>query len=276
MNLSKHPVIFIPHGGGPWHVMPRDTFDPVGYSALEQWLTGLRTLITPDVKALLVISGHWEESRPTVNFSKSHTLLYDYYGSPDYTYKLKWDAGGSPTHASRVEGILANNGFNPDREYHRGLDHGVFVPLMVTFPQPTIPIIQLSLVNTLEPQTHIAIGKALAPLREEGFLIIGSGMSYHNMRGFMSGSSDAQAHSREFNEWLLQAVSKADPYERNSMLANWHDAPGALQSHPRSEHLLPLHVVAGAAGNSVVSNIFSSTLMGVQILGFTFADKKNS
>lgn len=272
MTQGRLPVIFIPHGGGPWHVMPDDAIDPVGYPSLKQWLSGLGRFITPDVKAILVISAHWEEKHVTINFNENPTLLYDYYGFPNYTYSLNWNIKGSSEIATVVENTLAANGFDVDREYQRGLDHGVFVPLMVAFPRPQIPIVQLSLVSSLDPETHTKIGEALQPLRDQGILIIGSGMTYHNMRGFMATGTDAKLHAEKFDEWLVQAMSNPNPYERNVLLASWQNAPWAIECHPRSEHLTPVFVTAGAAGNTKLSEVFSNTLMGMKVSGFIFAD----
>jgi aromatic ring-opening dioxygenase catalytic subunit (LigB family) len=197
-------------------------------------------------------------------------LLYDYYGFPDSTYHLKWPAPGNPELAERIENLLHLNGFETKREFERGFDHGTFVPLMIAFPKPEIPVVQLSLVKTLDPETHINLGKALELLRNEGVLIIGSGMSYHNMRGFMSGSSPAADISTQFDNWLTQTVEINDTKKRNEMLINWENAPKARESHPRSEHLTPLFVVAGAAGSDKGSRDYSGLLMGIKVSGYKF------
>jgi aromatic ring-opening dioxygenase catalytic subunit (LigB family) len=141
---------------------------------------------------------------------------------------------------------------------------------MIAFPEANIPIVQLSLVHSLDPSTHLAIGKALEPLREQDVLIIGSGMSYHNMRGFMSGSGEVSMVSRQFDEWLSTTILTADTEKRDNLLTGWKAAPGALDSHPRSEHLVPLFVIAGAAGKDIGNQDFSGKLMGVNISGYKF------
>jgi aromatic ring-opening dioxygenase catalytic subunit (LigB family) len=172
--------------------------------------------------------------------------------------------------AEKVETLLNNAGFKTKREYERGFDHGTFVPLMIAFPEAKIPIVQLSLVHSLDPATHLAMGKALEPLREQDVLIIGSGMSYHNMRGFMSGSSSAANDSKLFDDWLTATVEKSDPDKRNESLVNWEKAPGAKSSHPRSEHLIPLFVAAGAAGNDAGTRDYAGTIMEVNVSGYKF------
>src|SRR5262249_8806523 len=151
----------------------------------------------------------------------------------------------SPELAARVQALLDAAGIASGADAERGLDHGVFVPLKVAFPEAQLPTVQLSLRAGLDPAEHLAIGRALAPLRDEGVLLIGSGMSYHNMRGFMK--PESLAFSERFDAWLAQAVT-AEPAARDAQLADWQRAPSAREAHPREEHLLPLMVAAGAAG----------------------------
>jgi len=266
----KIPTFYIPHGGGPWHVMDDALGDPVGYGRLKEYLSEFGQKYSPKIKAIFVISAHWEENMPTVHFGKNPPLLYDYYGFPEFTYKLNWNAPGSPLLAERVEALLSTAGFKTKRENNRGFDHGTFVPLMIAFPEAKIPVVQLSLVNSLDPATHLAMGKALEPLREQDVLIVGSGMSYHNMRGFMSGSEKASEISKQFDDWLSTTISIEDAEKRNKALMDWTDAPGALESHPRSEHLVPLFVIAGVAGKDIGKQDFSGKLMSVNISGYKF------
>lgn len=266
----KLPTLSIPHGGGPWHVM-KDAFgDPRPFERLAAWLTEVGNRYRSRAKALLVISAHWEESRPTVHFGPAPGMLYDYGGFPEFTYRLKWPAPGAPEVAARVDGLLREAGFDPGREEQRGYDHGTFVPLMVAFPEARLPVAQLSLVRTLDPDTHLRLGQALAPLREEGVLILASGMSYHNMRGFGSRDPRVVEPAEAFDAWLNETVTLGDPVERNRRLALWKSAPGALDAHPRSEHLIPLLVAAGASGTDVGRVDYSAKLMEVPISGHVF------
>lgn len=268
--MTKLPVYFIPHGGGPWHVMGNAMGDPLSYGKLRDYLTRLGNTYKSEIKSILVISGHWEEQVPTVHFGTNPSMLYDYYGFPEHTYRLTWPAPGNPDLAERIEKLLHLNGFETKREFERGFDHGTFVPFMIAFPEANIPVVQLSLVNSLDPETHINMGKALESFREEGVLIIGSGMSYHNMRGFMSESSSAAGISKQFDDWLTQTVEINDTKKRNEMLINWENAPKARESHPRSEHLVPLFVVAGTTGSDKGSRDYSGLLMGINVSGYKF------
>jgi len=268
--MEKLPVIFIPHGGGPWHVIEDSFGDPEGYAHLREHLISLGKEYREKISTILVISAHWEEAIPTVHFGSSPPMYYDYYGFPDFTYHLKWPAPGNPELASKVEKLLAAEGFQTGRETERGFDHGTFVPLMIAFQDAQVPVVQLSLVKGLDPSVHLIMGKAIEPLRNEGVLIIGSGMSYHNMRGFMSGDSKASSVSKQFDDWLAQTVENNDTKKRNGMLINWENAPKAIECHPRSEHLAPLFVVAGASGSDKGSRDYSGLLMGINVSGFKF------
>ncbi len=269
-DTDKLPVIYLPHGGGPWNVLEDAFGDGEGHARLRAYLEQLGAAYRNRVKALLVISGHWEETAPTVHFGQAPGMLYDYYGFPPHTYTLKWSAPGAPDVAARTEELLRQAGFSPARETQRGYDHGTFVPLMVAFPEAKLPVAQLSLVKGLDPATHFEIGRALAPLRQEGVLILGSGMSYHNMRGLMGGENRAGQASAEFDQWLAQTVAISNPEERKKALSGWASAPGGRESHPRSEHLVPLFVIAGAAGEDPGRPDFQGTLMGVKISGHLF------
>lgn len=268
--MTRLPTLSIPHGGGPWPVM-KDAFgDPAPYERMEAWLQRLGRSFEGKVKSILVISAHWEEPVPTVHFGAAPGMLYDYGGFPEFTYRLKWPAPGDPALAERVKQLLEGAGFTTAKEEKRGYDHGTFVPLMVAFPEARIPVAQLSLVRSLDPATHLAMGRALEPLRSEGVLIIGSGMSYHNMRGFMTRDPRVAVVAKQFDDWLNAAVTNPDPAERDRLLTAWQQAPGGLEAHPRSEHLVPLFVAAGAAGTDLGAVNYNDQLMGVAVSGHMF------
>lgn len=235
------PTIFLPHGGGPWPFvdlgLPKQQLD-----ALSAYL---RTLAEIPARSILVISAHWEAPIPTVMTGGRPSLLFDYYGFPPEAYALEWPAPGDPALAQRVRTLLADAGFDTAADHHRGFDHGTFIPMMVSFPQAERPTTQLSLIGGLDPHRHFGLGRALAPLRDEGVLILGSGMSYHNLRSF--GDPRAKDVSSEFDTWLCDSMMLAAEARRDRLM-RWTDAPNARASHPREEHLLPLMVVAGAAG----------------------------
>jgi len=216
----------------------------------------------------LVVSAHWEESVPTVMSASKPPMLYDYYGFPPESYRITWPAPGSPQLAARVREALGAAGIATAEDTQRGFDHGAFVPLKLMYPAAEIPTVQLSLKTGLDPREHIAIGKALAPLRDQGVFIVGSGMSFHNMRAFRDGSRSPDAAL--FDDWLKVAVTQGAS-ERNALLADWAKAPGARYSHPREEHLLPLMVMAGAAGEDRGQHAFSGTSFGLPISAFHFA-----
>ncbi len=264
--MSTLPTLFLPHGGGPCFFMDWTAGPPNTWHRMAEFLRGIDAALPARPASLLVISGHWEAPLPTVTTSAAPSLIYDYSGFPPHTYELRWPAPGSPLLAERVRQLLGQVGIESRADAQRGFDHGVFIPLKVSFPEANLPTVQLSLRAGLDPATHLAIGRALAPLRDEGVLIIGSGMSYHNMRGFMTAA--ALPHSQRFDSWLAHAVE--DPATRDADLTAWSSAPSARESHPREEHLLPLMVAAGAAGPAPGRVIFRDQVMGVVVSAVQF------
>jgi aromatic ring-opening dioxygenase catalytic subunit (LigB family) len=194
-------------------------------------------------------------------------MLYDYYGFPPSTYQVSWPAPGEPTLAARVRGLLGAARIDSAENASRGFDHGTFVPLKLAFPAADVPTVQLSLVSGLDPERHLAIGRALVPLRDEGVVIVGSGMSYHNMRGFGSGS--ARPASEAFDAWLCNAAT-VEPEARAQALTRWASAPSARACHPREEHLLPLMVIAGAAGSDRGRTTYSGSITGLKLSAFHY------
>ena len=169
--------------------------------------------------------------------------------------------------AGRVRSLLTDAGIDCAEDRQRGFDHGVFVPLLIAYPDAQLPTLQLSLRRDLDPAAHLVLGRALAPLRDEGVLILGSGMSYHNMAVFRGG--DDGGHSERFDAWLRETV-EAPASERDRRLRAWTDAPSAREAHPREEHLLPLMVVAGAAGDAPGKREFADEVMGATISAYRF------
>lgn len=254
---TRMPTVYLPHGGGPWPFV--DLGLPAQeISALHDYLTTLRTRLPEEPRAILVISAHWEAGRPTVMTSARPPMLYDYYGFPEASYALQWPAPGAPDLAQRVQTLLSGAGIDSDRDEERGFDHGTFVPLMLTFPDAQIPTAQLSLQKGLSPSDHLALGRALAPLRDEGVLIVGSGMSFHNMGAFRYGR--AMPAGVRFDTWLQETIVSPQA-DRDARLAGWDGAPGARGAHPREEHLLPLMVIAGAAGGDAGKVDFTGAFM---------------
>ncbi|HEX3699775.1 MAG TPA: class III extradiol ring-cleavage dioxygenase [Phenylobacterium sp.] len=259
------PTLFLPHGAGPcffmdWTRGPADTWDRTA-----AWLGGLVASLPERPKAILAISGHWEEAAFTVGSAAHPPLIYDYQGFPEHTYRLGFEAPGAPALASRVRALAAAAGLPVAEDPARGYDHGVFVPLKLVTPAADIPVVQLSLRSDLDPAAHLALGRALAPLRDEGVLIAGSGMSWHNMAGFTPAFT---AKSQAFDAWLAEAM--ADPAGREAAIGQWERAPYAREAHPREEHLAPLFVAAGAAQGEPGRVAFRDTVMDVVVSGFEF------
>ncbi len=265
---ERMPVAFLPHGGGPWPFVdlgfPRDELD-----SLATYLRNVRVLPKTTPAALLVISAHWEEKVPTVMTAARPPMLYDYYGFPPESYQVTWPAPGDPRLAARVQQLLSKAGFQTAADERRGYDHGTFVPLKLTYPEAEIPTVQLSLKLGLDPAEHLAMGRALAPLRDEGVFIVGSGMTFHNMRAFGNGRAYVPV-AESFESWLRETAT-LERKERDRRLVEWAATPGARACHPREAHLMPLMVIAGAAGDDRGMVDYSGTCMGLRISGFHFA-----
>lgn len=266
MSAERMPVVFMPHGGGPWPFvdigMPKQEV-----SELSDYLRSVREVSEAKPRALLVVSAHWEERVPTVMTSNKPPMLYDYYGFPPDSYRIEWPAPGAPQLAARVQALLEGAGFETAADDARGFDHGTFVPLKLTYPDADVPTIQLSLKAGLDPAEHLAMGRALAPLRDEGVLLVGSGMTYHNMRGFRD--PRAVPLSEAFDAWLRDSAT-ATQEERDLRLTDWAKAPAAREAHPREEHLLPLMVVAGAAGEDRGVLAYNGSMMGMRLSAYHY------
>ena len=235
-------VLFIPHGGGPLPLM-----DDPGHAGMNRFLRAYPASIDrPD--AIVVFSAHWEESDITITSAASPSLLFDYYNFPPETYEYQYPAPGNPALAGRVQALLQQAGFTAHLDEQRGLDHGVFVPLILMYPEADIPCIQVSLSSSLDAGLHIRIGKALASLKSEKLLFLGSGFSFHNMQALISKQDDAiDPRNQAFEAWLAQTCSDESlaEAERERRLANWQEGPEARYCHPREEHLLPLQLCYG-------------------------------
>jgi aromatic ring-opening dioxygenase catalytic subunit (LigB family) len=244
---NRLPVYFISHGGGPWSYM--DPASQAPYAQLAAELADMPRQLGRTPRAILMISAHWEEREFTLTAGAKPPMIYDYGGFPDYTYQIRYDAPGDPSLAERTRQMILEAGLPSRLDPERGFDHGAFTPLQVMYPQANVPVVQLSLQRGLDPERHLALGRAIAPLRDEDVLIVGSGLSYHNLREFFS--PRGWGPSREFDGWLNGVLLGGDPDHRSKLLAGWEAAPSARAAHPREEHLLPLMVAVGAAGDDV-------------------------
>ncbi|MCC2595076.1 dioxygenase [Pusillimonas sp. MFBS29] len=266
-STSRMPAYYIPHGAGPCFFMdwnPADT-----WNNMAAFLKGVRQTLPAKPRAIVLISGHWLEPHFSVTGHARPELIYDYYGFPQHTYELEYPAPGEPGLAGQVAELLGASHIEAGVDPQRGYDHGMFIPLKLMFPEADIPVIQMSLRNSLDPEAHLEAGRAIAALRDQGVLIIGSGMSFHNMRGY--GDPRYTPLSAEFDTWLTAAV-ESEPARRHDLLKQWADAPQARHCHPprAEEHLLPLMVVAGAAGEGKGSKVYSEQIMKTTISAFRF------
>lgn len=253
-------VLFISHGGGPLPLLG----DP-GHREMVERLTEMAGKLRRP-SAILVISAHWEESIATITSGTNPSLIYDYYGFPPESYDIQYPCPGEPTLAGQVYAALGNAGIPARLDDQRGFDHGLFVPLKLMYPEADIPCVQLSLVNSLDAETHLAIGRALQALDYDNLLVIGSGFSFHNMRAFfMPNSPDILQRNEAFEAWLEDTCTDAtiSETERADRLRHWEQAPYARFCHPREEHLLPLHVCYGLAGQAARTR-FEATILGKQ------------
>ncbi|QCD95048.1 extradiol ring-cleavage dioxygenase-like [Vigna unguiculata] len=208
--------------------------------------------------SILVISGHWDTTVPTVNVVDSvNDTIYDFYGFPKEMYQLKYPAPGAPKLARRVKELLRKSGFNRvDEDTKRGLDHGAWVPLFLMYPEADIPVCQLSIQSNQDGTHHYNLGKALAPLKDEGVLIMGSGSAVHNLRA-ISPNSTVQPWALEFDNWLKDALLEGRYEDVNHYEEK---APHAKKAHPWPDHFYPLHVAIGAAGENAKAKLIHSSI----------------
>lgn len=265
---SRLPTYFVSHGGGPWPWLEgafRRNFD-----TLEASLHDMPAQLGRTPAAVLVVSGHWEAARFSVMAAAQPTMVYDYSGFPESTYRIRYPAPGSPSLASRIQALLGAAGFPAELDTTRGFDHGTFAPLAVIYPQAEVPVLQLSLRADYDPAAHLAAGRALAPLRDEGVLILGSGLSYHNLR--MMGPA-AREPSKQFDDWLQATLVGSAPAERERRLLRWSEAPSARIAHPQEDHLLPLMVAVGAALDDPATCVYHEERLfgGTTASSFRFA-----
>lgn len=264
----RFPTLYISHGGGPWPWIPE--MAQGAYAELGRSLQALPQHVGARPDAVLMVSAHWEEPEFTVQGAERPEMIYDYYGFPEHTYRIRYPASGSPALAQRVLSLLRDSGIAAREDAARGYDHGMYAPMFVAYPGADLPTVQLSLRRGLDPDAHLAAGRALEPLRDEGILIVGSGYSFHNLRLFGPAGYEPSA---QFDHWLHETMQR-DGAGRASALSRWSGAPGARLSHAREEHLLPLMVAAGAAEADEAHRIYHEErfLGGVHVSSYRFGD----
>lgn len=242
----RFPSVFVNHGGGPLPLMGQQPAIVAQFEDVTtKWLSS-----KPD--AIVVVSAHWESNPVQITSSSNPTMLYDYHGFPAETYKYQYPAPGSPPLAQKIQTLLTANGVKSELNEKRGFDHGVFIPLMCMYPDADIPVVAVSLHSSLSAKTSIEVGKALAPLRNENVLLLGSGYTYHNMQGFFHPTNATYTASSAFNDWLKETILSDHFDERVRRLERWEQAPGARECHPREEHLLPLLTIAATAASTTI------------------------
>ena len=251
-EIPKKPSsIYISHGGGPLPVLG----DPDHAEMVTHLEAVAATIEKPS--AIVVVSAHWEESVATITACARPPIIYDYSGFPPESYELKYSAPGDPDLAHGVQEILEKNQIRSRLDMERGFDHGMFVPLLLMYPNADIPCVQLSLLASLDPTEHIRIGEALSQLAFNDVLVLGSGFSFHNLRVLLRGdakTSDPENHA--FEGWLIDTCTSQSlaEDERVDRLIGCERAPGARYCHPREEHLLPLHVCYGVGGQAATAH----------------------
>ena len=265
----KQPVFFLSHGGGPWPWLDGPFRE--NFAWLEASLKALLAQLPEPPRAVLVVSGHWEEPEFTVSSAARPGMVYDYFGFPEHTYSIRYAAPGDPVLAGRVRELAAAAGITMGDDPQRGFDHGTFSMMQPIRPEADLPVVSLSMKQGYDPAAHLALGRALAPLREEGVVIMGSGLTYHNLRMF---DARAAEPSRQFDAWLRRTLLDLPPEERAAELMRWEAAPFARTVHPREDHLIPLMVALGAAGQDPATCIYSQADLfgGITVSSWRFGE----
>jgi 4,5-DOPA dioxygenase extradiol len=233
---QRLPVLFVSHGAP---TLPIDREHPT-----HVFLKSLgTTLSTPT--AILVVSAHWDTRAPNLTTSTHPDTIHDFYGFPEELYRMRYPAPGSMELVQQTAGLLQGAGLEVHADAERGLDHGAWVPLLLMYPQAQIPVVQLSLQTAAGAAHHLAVGKALAPLRDQGVLILASGGATHNLREFFRPApGQDESYVPRFSAWLTDVLERGD---RQSLVDYRRIAPEAVRAHPSEEHFFPVLVAAGAA-----------------------------
>ena len=250
--MTRMPTYFISHGGGPWPWLANMR---AMLKNLEVSLAAMPSELPEKPKAILMVSGHWEEDAFAVMTAAKPPMVYDYGGFPPETYKITYPAPGAPELAARTAELIAGAGLPVALDAKRGFDHGTFAPAVVMYPQADVPIFQVSMMHDYDPARHFALGRALAPLRDEGVLIVGSGLSYHNLRLFGPGAKEPSA---AFDAWLGEVMG-LEPKARTAALLDWETAPYARICHAREDHFVPLFTALGAAEGEEAVRVYHDT-----------------
>jgi 4,5-DOPA dioxygenase extradiol len=251
MSMNKAPVLFISHGA------PTFALEP---GLLGPRLTALGERLS-EISAVLVVSAHWQTRGVHVMSTAAPETVHDFGGFPAALYKLQYPAPGAPGLATEAGRLLSEAGFAVRFDDRRGLDHGAWVPLRFLFPRANVPVFQVSMPYDLDALGALRLGKALAPLRERGVMIVGSGSLTHNLYEFRQSASPEATYAREFSDWIRQGVLRGD---FNALARYRQSAPHAERAHPTDDHFLPLLVAQGASdGSEAVDAIEGGITHGV-------------
>lgn len=261
------PTYFLSHGGGPWPWLKAER--GAMYDRLEASLLDVRRELGTAPRAVLMISGHWEADRFLLSSAARPPMVYDYSGFPEHTYRIRYDAPGDPALAETIRALLERGGVRTGLDPQRGFDHGTFSLMQTMYPDADMPVVQLAINTDYDPAEHIRVGELIAPLRDQGVLIVGSGFSFHNLRAMRNGAG--AEGSAVFDRWLDDTLT-ASPDERVRRLLRWAEAPAARVAHPQEDHLIPLMVAVGAARNETATRIYhQSDFMGaITVSSFRF------
>ena len=245
------PSVFISHGS------PMHALEPG--AAGEAWAALGRKL--PRLRAIVIASAHWETNLPTLTGNPKPETIHDFSGFPEPLYKLRYPAPGAPQVAQRAQALLEDAGFSAAIDGCRGLDHGAWAPLLYAYPKADIPVVQISIQPALGPRHHLAVGRSLKKLLEEGVLVVGSGHMTHNLRDWMRGNGAPQPYAREFSEWVKERIFAKD---MESLVDYRSRSPHGARAHPTDEHFLPLFIALGAApGEARPERIYDAIDSGV-------------
>lgn len=247
----RQPTFYLSHGGGPWPWI--ETTPPGPHDVLRASLGELLAQLPTEPTAILMISAHWMTPRFTIQRNIAPAMLYDYGGFPEHTYHVQYPAPGSPELAETVAELLQAARIDSAFDDQRGFDHGMFAPMAVIVPDAHIPVVQLSIRQDFDPRAHFAVGRALTPLRDQGIVIIGSGLSFHNLRAM---GEAGRAPSAAFDAWLTDTLVNHSATERTEALTHWEAAPSARAAHPMEDHLVPLFVAVGAAHDDAAKRTY--------------------
>ena len=228
------PILFLSHGS------PMLPFENI---PARDFMIGLAAKL-PRPKAILSISAHWEAPEPSLTAGTHPETIHDFYGFPKELYQLSYPVPGSPALAEHVAELLQQAGLPAKLDATRGLDHGAWNPLLLIYPEADIPVVQLSMLSRVSTAEHVALGKALAPLRDQGVLIVASGGAVHNLRTVEWNGGTAPAWAKEFDDWLHDRLIEGDV---DRLIAYRSEIRSGTLAHPSEDHLLPLYVALGAA-----------------------------